>query len=133
MRTSREQAVQDANCAPVIFQLYMSVGIMLSSWLVYAAPLPLLVFSRSFFSDRLLGAPRLLWEPFAFTWWGLPATVVWTAGSTISVQVRFRSDFPRFHSHAHDNALTFGSRMMQVINDIGMSIGQGVWSGFVVS
>ena len=33
----------------VIFQLYMSVGIMLSSWLV------------------------LVWEPFAFTWWGLPA------------------------------------------------------------
>jgi hypothetical protein len=35
----------------VIYQLYMSVGIMLSSWLVLA------------------------WEPFAFTWWGLPAWV----------------------------------------------------------
>ena len=43
--------VQAAECAPYIYQLYMALGICLSSWLVLA------------------------WEPFAFTWWGLPATV----------------------------------------------------------
>ena len=43
--------MQAAECAPYIYQLYMALGICLSSWLVLA------------------------WEPFAFTWWGLPATV----------------------------------------------------------
>ena len=72
--------VYDANLSPIIFQMYMSVGIMLSSWAV------------------------LLWEPWDFTFWAIPAAFIWTLGSILSVQV---------------------------INDIGMSVGQGVWSGFV--
>ena len=73
-------AVQAVELSPFVFQLYMSIGIMLSSWVV------------------------LIWEPWVFTLWSIPAAVVWTTGSILSVVV---------------------------IKDIGLSIGQGMWSGFV--
>jgi hypothetical protein len=55
------KAVVKADLHPAIFQFYISIGLFLSSWLV------------------------LLVEDFAFTWWGLPATVIWTLGSCFSI------------------------------------------------
>lgn len=74
------EAVVRAELHPAIFQLYISIGIFASSWLVLAV------------------------EDFEFTWWGLPATIIWTCGSCFSILA---------------------------IKSLGMALGQGIWSGFV--
>lgn len=76
----KTKSVEDAKLNPFVFQLYMSVGIFLSSWLV------------------------LLVEPFAWTPYGAVASFIWATGSLFAVPT---------------------------IRDLGVSVGQGVWSGFV--
>jgi len=67
--------------APIVFQVYMSLGIVASSFAV------------------------LIMHPWALTLeWGAVAAAVWTTGSIFSVQA---------------------------VADLGLSVGQGVWSGAV--